>query len=145
MICLGVCMLLTGILLKQGSQLLPVAHPSPTLVFEQAKRISSLTNLAAKDAARNSFPGDHGMMLMVFAAYMARFFGARAFLAASVLAAVFSLPRIASGAHWFSDIYMGSLALVCAGTGWFLLTPACEVCLARLEGFLPPGLCPLRR
>jgi membrane-associated phospholipid phosphatase len=145
MICLGILMLLSGIVLKQAGHLLPLAHPSPTMVFPQVNRISSLTLLAAKDAARNSFPGDHGMMLMLFAAYMARFFGSRAFLAACVLAVVFSLPRIASGAHWFSDIYMGSLALVCIGAGCFLLTPACLFCLSRLERFLPPGLYPERR
>ena len=142
MICLGLSMLLVGIIIKQLGDCLYISHPSPTLVFENSNRLTELTNISAKDAARNSFPGDHGMMLMIFAAYMARYFGRRAFFAAACFVVIFSMPRIISGAHWFSDIYMGSLAIACVALSWLLLTPASDILAAKLEKFLPSRVFP---
>ena len=142
MICLGICMLLAGIIIKQCGRFMPVSHPSPTLFFEDINRLTQLTDVVTKDAARNSFPGDHGMMLMIFAAFMARYFGRKAFIAAVVFVIVFSAPRIMSGAHWFSDIYMGSLAIACITLSWFLLTPASDKSAAFLERFLPSWFFP---
>ena len=142
MICLGVCMLLAGIVIKQCGNVLPIAHPSPTYTFEGVNRLTKLTDIVTKDASRNSFPGDHGMMLMIFAGFMARYFGKRAFALAALFVVVFSLPRIMSGAHWFSDIYMGSLAIACMTLSWFLLTPASDSCAGRLERFLPAWFFP---
>jgi len=144
MFSLGVCMLLAAVVIKQCGNLLSIRHPSPTLVFRNANRLSKLVDIAAKDASRNSFPGDHGMMLMIFAAFMARYFGRRAFLAAACIVVIFSMPRIASGAHWFSDIYMGSLTIVCITLSWFLLTPASDRCAAKIEKILPVWLFPRR-
>lgn len=137
LICLGLCMLLTGILIKRFDSLIPIHHASPTYAFEGANRLTQLTDIVTKDASRDSFPGDHGMMLMIFAAFIARYFGRRAFAAAVVLVVVFSLPRIMSGAHWFTDIYVGSLSIVCMTLSWLLLTPASDICAAKLERLLP--------
>lgn len=138
----GLCMLLTGIVIKQCSGLVPITHPSPTYTFEGVNRVSKMVDFVTKDADRNSFPGDHGMMLMVFAAYMARYFGKRAFAFAALIAVVFAMPRILSGAHWFSDIYMGSLSIACMKVSWVLLTPASDWFVAKLEKLLPGWLFP---
>lgn len=142
MVALGICMLLVAVLIKQCGNILNIRHPSPTLVFKDINRLSKLVDIAAKDASRNSFPGDHGMMLMVFAGFVARYFGKRAFVAASAIVVVFSLPRIISGAHWFSDVFMGSLAIVCITLGWFLCSPASDWCAGRVERLLPARLYP---
>ncbi|CAK7037346.1 MAG: Lipid A 1-diphosphate synthase [Desulfovibrio sp.] len=142
LICLGLSMLLIAVVIKQCGNLLPVSHKSPTLYYENVNRLTKLTDIVTKDASRNSFPGDHGMMLMIFAAYMARYFGRRAFFAAAVIVVIFAMPRIASGAHWFSDIYMGSLAIVCMILGWILLTPVSDKLAAFFERFLPDWLFP---
>lgn len=138
LICLGLSMLLIAIILKQCANLVPVEHKSPTLVFENVNRLTKLASVATKDASRNSFPGDHGMMLMIFAAYAARYFGRYAFMAAAVIVVVFAMPRIAAGAHWFSDVYAGSLSIVCMVLSWVLLTP-CGDALARFFGRLIPA------
>ncbi|SBV94600.1 Inner membrane protein YeiU [uncultured delta proteobacterium] len=137
LVCIGLCMLLTAIVIKQCGGLIPIAHPSPTFTFEDVNRVSKMVAFTTKDADRNSFPGDHGMMLMIFAAYMARYFGRRAFAAAVLIVAVFAMPRILSGAHWFSDVYMGSLSIACMAVSWVLLTPASDWCAAKLEKLLP--------
>lgn len=99
-------------------------HPSPTLVYPEAHLLSQLTALPVKDQATNSFPGDHGFMAMVFACVML-YFAPRAGKWLSVLLAfAITLPRIMVGAHWFSDVYMGSLAIILLMGPWALYISA---------------------
>lgn len=145
MLCLGVLMLLAGICIKQAGGFIPISHGSPTLALDNANRLSKMTTIVTKDASRNSFPGDHGMMLMIFAGFMARYFGRRAFAVSVPIVVLFAMPRIASGAHWFSDVYMGSLAISCITLSWILLTPASDICAARLEKLLPSCFFPIEQ
>ncbi|CNH93688.1 undecaprenyl pyrophosphate phosphatase [Yersinia pekkanenii] len=41
--------------------------------------LSELTGIPTKDASGDSFPGDHGMMLMILACFMLRYFSRGAF------------------------------------------------------------------
>nr|MDK6825675.1 Kdo(2)-lipid A phosphotransferase [Lactobacillus gasseri] len=61
---IGLVMLLTAVVLNQlGQALIPVKRASPTLTFTNINRVSELLSVPTKDASRDSFPGDHGMML----------------------------------------------------------------------------------
>lgn len=143
MIIIGIVMLLITVVLNQVAHLiahsLPGAHPSPTLVLPNINRITELTNWPTKDASASSFPGDHGMMLLIFACFMWRYFGRKAFLIALAIALVFASPRVMSGAHWFSDIAVGSLSIILVGLSWCLLTPFSDRCIGYLEKRLPGG------
>lgn len=73
---MGLVMLLTAVVLNQlGQALIPVKRASPTLTFTDINRVSELLSVPTKDASRDSFPGDHGMMLLIFSAFMWRYFG----------------------------------------------------------------------
>jgi membrane-associated phospholipid phosphatase len=133
----GVIMLLSGVVLNQLGHLLPVKHPSPSLSFENVNRVSELTGIPTKDASSDSFPGDHGMMLMIFSCFMLRYFNRRAFAVALLITVVFSLPRVMIGAHWFTDIAVGSLSVVLVGASWCLMTPLSDVLILRLNRMLP--------
>ena len=54
-------------------------RPSATKFFTlqgvPVLRVSELTGWPAKDWSSTSFPGDHGMMLLIFTFYMLRYFG----------------------------------------------------------------------
>ncbi|GKW22939.1 membrane protein [Pectobacterium carotovorum subsp. carotovorum] len=134
---IGFIMLLTAVVLNQAGHLLPVQHASPTLYFSDINRVSDLTGIPTKDASSDSFPGDHGMMLMIFAAFMLRYFTRTAFAIGLTIMVVFSLPRIMIGAHWFTDIAVGSLSVVLVGLSWWLLTPASDAAIALLNRLLP--------
>ncbi|WEF09722.1 phosphatase PAP2 family protein [Pectobacterium actinidiae] len=134
---LGFIMLLTAVVLNQAGHLLPVQHASPTLYFSDVNRVSDLTGIPTKDASSDSFPGDHGMMLMIFAAFMLRYFTRTAFSISLAIVVIFSLPRIMIGAHWFTDIAVGSLSVVLVGLSWWLLTPASDAAIAVLNRLLP--------
>ncbi|MCU1797092.1 phosphatase PAP2 family protein [Pectobacterium polaris] len=134
---LGFIMLLTAVVLNQAGHLLPVQHASPTLYFSDVNRVSDLTGIPTKDASSDSFPGDHGMMLMIFAAFMLRYFTRTAFAIGLAIMVIFSLPRIMIGAHWFTDIAVGSLSVVLVGLSWWLLTPASDAAITLLNRLLP--------
>ena len=141
LICIGLVMLLSAVVLKVGAQkIMLFEHPSPTLYFEGVHRLSELSALSPKDAAGNSFPGDHGLMLLVFAGFAARYLGGTAFILALLVAVIFSLPRVAAGAHWSSDILVGSVGYSLLMLPWLLLTPLSDKLAGFFDRILPKWL-----
>lgn len=137
-LCIGLVMLLTAVVLNQLAQhLIPVKRPSPTLFFPDIYRVSELLNISTKDASTSSFPGDHGMMLLIFTAFMWRYFGHKTFALALIIFMVFSFPRVMIGAHWFSDIAVGSLSVALIGLPWCLMTPLSDRLIAIFHRYLP--------
>ncbi|WP_284972579.1 phosphatase PAP2 family protein [Atlantibacter hermannii] len=136
-IIMGVVMLLTAVVLNQLGQMIPVQRHSPTLFFTDINRVSDLLNVPTKDASKDSFPGDHGMMLMIFCGFMLRYFRVRAFAISLIIFVVFSLPRMMIGAHWFTDIFVGSLSVILVGLPWVLMTPLSDIIITRLNHYLP--------
>lgn len=134
---MGVTMLLCAIVINQLGRMIPVVRPSPTLLFTPIQRIMDLTDIGTKDASGDSFPGDHGTMLLIFSGFILRYFTRKAFVLALALMILFSLPRIMIGAHWFTDVYVGSVALVCVLLSWFLYTPASDYVIDGLNRFFP--------
>ncbi len=137
MLAIGVTMLISAVVLNQLGHRIPVVHSSPTLFFHNAHRAGELTGIPTKDASGDSFPGDHGMMLMIFACFMWRYFGGRAFIKALIIFFVFAMPRVMAGAHWFTDIAVGSLSVVLVGMSWWLLTPGSDMLVNYLDKKLP--------
>lgn len=137
---IGLVMLLTAVVLNQlGQALIPVKRASPTLSFEHIYRVSELLHIPTKDASKDSFQGDHGMMLLIFSAFMLRYFGKTAGIIALIIFVVFAFPRVMIGAHWFTDIVVGSLTVILIGLPWWLMTPLSDRAIALFENYLPGG------
>lgn len=99
-------------------------RPSPTMIYEDALRLTQLVpDLATKDASRYAFPGDHAFVLFSVVLFYA-YFRAWKFVAVSALmAVVFMLPRLVAGAHWLTDNIMGGAVPALLITAWVLATP----------------------
>lgn len=137
-ILIGLVMLLTAVVINQLAQgLMPVKRSSPSLFFPNIHRVSELLNISTKDASKDSFPGDHGMMLLIFASFMLRYFGKKAFAVALIIVVVFAFPRVMIGAHWLTDIVVGSLSAVLIGVPWVLMTPLSDRLIALFDRYLP--------
>lgn len=137
-VAIGLVMLLTAVILNQlGQALIPVKRASPTLSFDNINRVSELLNISTKDASKDSFPGDHGMMLLIFSAFMLRYFGKVAGLFGLIIAVVFAFPRVMIGAHWLTDIVVGSMTVVLIGLPWWLMTPLSDRMIAFFTQYLP--------
>lgn len=135
---MGLVMLLTAVVLNQlGQTLIPVKRASPTLTFDNIYRVSELLHIPTKDASRDSFPGDHGMMLLIFSAFMMRYFGKTAGITALIIFVVFAFPRVMIGAHWLTDIVVGSLTVVLIGLPWWLMTPLSDRVIFLFDHYLP--------
>ena len=134
---MGVVMLLCAVVMNQIGQAVPIERPSPTLYFTDIHRVSQLLDFPTKDASRDSFPGDHGLMLLIFCSFMLRYFGRKAFTVSIVIFLVFIVPRMMIGAHWFSDIFVGSLSLVLIGLPWWLMTPFSDEIIRWFNQRLP--------
>ncbi|WP_036772546.1 phosphatase PAP2 family protein [Photorhabdus australis] len=134
---IGLVMLISAVTLNQIGHQIPVTRPSPTLTFDNVNRISEMTKLMTKDASGNSFPGDHGLMLLIFSCFILRYISGKMFSIALLIVVIFALPRIMAGAHWFTDIAVGSLSLVLIGTSWLLLTPLSDIMVNWLDKLLP--------
>ncbi|MGJ8523879.1 Lipid A 1-diphosphate synthase [Carnimonas sp. R-84981] len=118
--------------------MLDYARPSPAYLHDNVHLITTLTDYNVKDAVSNSFPGDHGVHAMIFAAFMLRFANRLWAAVAIVLALLVTCPRIMVGAHAFSDVYVGSLTLVLLLTPWFMFTPLQRWVETQLMGIFNP-------
>lgn len=135
---IGLVMLLAAVIINQLAQhLILVTRSSPSLSVPGAHRVSDYVAFNTKDGSRDSFPGDHGMMLLIFACFMWRYFGVKAFLISLVIFVIFAFPRVMIGAHWFTDIAVGSLTSVLIGVPWVLLTSLSDKAIKLFECNLP--------
>lgn len=64
-------------------------------------------------------------------------FGKKAFAVSCIILIIFMLPRIMAGAHWFTDIVVGSLSISLVGLSWVLLTPVSDKCIDFLNKIFP--------
>lgn len=138
---IGLVMLLSAVVINQLAQhLMPVKRASPSLSFSGIVKVSDVVSFPTKDASKDSFPGDHGMMLLIFATFMWRYFGRRAFAISLAIFVVFAFPRVMIGAHWFTDIAVGSLTALLVGAPWVLLTPLSDKMIDWFDRTLPGGM-----
>ncbi len=116
---------------------LHITHPSPTHVFSDSIRLSrEVPWLSVKDSAKQSFPGDHGTTALLFAASYAFFAPRRLKILGWIYGIFLCLPRLITGAHWLSDILLGSLPIALLFLSWAFYSPFCSFCTKQLyRGF----------
>lgn len=144
LLCVGIAMLLNAVFVKQFLSLIPIDRSSPTIFFAETMHmpvnlISELSGWPTKCKSSDCFPGDHGIMLLIFTSYMWRYCSFTAFRKCLLVFIIFSLPRIMGGAHWFTDVAVGSISTNLLLTSWILLTPISDKVIAGLQKTLPLG------
>jgi membrane-associated phospholipid phosphatase len=93
---------------------LNIGGTSPSLVITPCVRLSELfPNVPLKDASYLSFPGDHASVYLTWTGFLlVNCTRSKGSLAIGCLSLIFVMPRLVAGAHWFSDIAVGSLLVV---------------------------------
>jgi len=115
---------------------LDIPRDSPTLVVSPCVRLSDeITWMSIKDDATSSFPGDHATTLLLFAASYAFYSGRRLGAWAAAYTVFRALPRLIAGAHWFSDVAVGSGAIALFFLGWAFYTPLHTWAVGWIEAF----------
>lgn len=117
--------------------LMHLRRTSPSLVLDHVVDIShSISWIEFKVHSSKSLPGDHATTALILAvsyAYIVR--GRLAFLAL-LYGAFLCLPRLAVGAHWLSDIVVGSGCIVILSISWAFFTPFA----GKMIGVIEKGL-----
>lgn len=109
-------------------QWLLCCRPSPAAVFEGAFSLASVIEWTkVKEACFHSFPSDHGCTVCLFLGFTRWLLDKSAFWYALALTAPFLLVRLATGAHWFTDIVFGSVPFACITLGWLYYSPLAHV------------------
>ena len=97
---------------------------SPTLVLSPAYRLSELVDwIYAKDYHRKCFPGDHGYVVISCIVFFYVQAGRRWGTLSLLLLSPFMLPRLFSGAHWATDILIGSATMALVSLPLLFATP----------------------
>ena len=109
---------------------------SPTITLYSPIMLSEVVPwLNVKDFSHCSFPSDHALIVMQWAAFVWYFCGHRLGIAAALSAIFFTLPRLIAGAHWLSDALVGSLTMVLVILAWATCTPIYSFLMPYLEKF----------
>ncbi|MCW8908527.1 MAG: hypothetical protein OQL28_14880 [Sedimenticola sp.] len=126
---LGVMFFVLLVLLLISKEL-PIERPSATAQFPEALRLSQLVpEIPTKDYSSDSFPGDHGLVLLVCAGYALAYLPAGYGLLALLFMVLFTLPRLMSGAHWVTDEIVGAVSVGLPALAWLFATPLQETLL----------------
>ena len=103
---------------------LSIPRLSPTLVVDDSIRLSEeIPWMSIKDDSSKSFPGDHGTTALLFATGFSYLAGWRLGILATLYAAFLCMPRLITGAHWFSDVIVGSGTITIVFLSWAFCSP----------------------
>ena len=101
-----------------------LVRESPSVVLYCPVLLSQVAPwLSVKDFSRCSFPSDHAMILFQWASFVWFFCGTRRGIIALISATFFSLPRLIAGAHWLTDVVVGSMSIIIVVFAWATCTP----------------------
>lgn len=101
-----------------------ITRLSPSLVMEDCVRVTrEIPWLSIKDSSSRSFPGDHATTALLFAACFCWLSKWRLGICAVLYAAFLCMPRMITGAHWLSDVLVGSGSIALLFLSWAFYTP----------------------
>ena len=114
-----------------------LSRHSPTLVLQNAFMLSEVVPWAKiKDSSYFCFPADHASIVFQWCAFLWYFAGWKRGASIFFCSLIFLLPRLISGAHWTSDLLVGSGSVVLIALAWALHTPLYERAMRLLYRLL---------
>lgn len=105
--------------------LLPsIDFQSPTLVLKPAVFLYELVPwIDAKWESKNSFPGDHAVAAFTYVGLVFLLLDKKTGWVTVIFGALYSVPRLFSGAHWLSDELVGGGMAFFITIGWISNIP----------------------
>ncbi len=133
------CILLTALTILVVDRvicrdLLRLRRFSPTLMLNNAVPINDfLPWIMVKTDSTKSFPGDHATTALMFAFSYAYLIRGKLGIIALLYGGFLCLPRLVVGAHWLSDILVGSGCIVMFILSWAFCTPFADYCIQKIQ------------
>ena len=114
-----------------------IHRESPSLVTPMATILNHFVPwMQTKISARFSFPGDHASLQLMFIFTMNILLRRSKALFATLAGLFVMLPRLIVGAHWLTDIIIGSLSITMFVIAWTFYTPLYHTFVTRMESLL---------
>lgn len=98
-----------------------------------------------KDSSPRSFPGDHGAVLIAWGIFVSLFARGKRKILAIAITLFLLLPRLIAGAHWFTDLMVGSTFIALIALAWAYCTPLGRWADAASEKIAAPVAARLRK
>ena len=115
-------------------QSLPIERPSATLLFNDSYRLREIgVDFAFRDLSRDTFPGDHGMVLFIITGFVLYYLEKWLGLVAIILSLILVTPRLIVGAHWLTDEIVGAVFVGLIVIAWFMATPISQKLIGWFE------------
>lgn len=113
-----------------------IYRDSPSIVIDETFRLSDVISwMRIKVDSTKCFPGDHATTAILFSACYT-FYAKKRFAILAILYGVFlCMPRMIVGAHWLSDVLIGSGSIALITLSWAFCTPFHLICIRKLESF----------
>lgn len=133
------CLLLTALTILLINRLLcrdllQLRRASPTLVLDQTVNLSHYISwIQVKVDSAKSLPGDHATTALLFAFSYAYIVRGRLALIAILYGIFLCLPRLVVGAHWLSDILIGSGSIVLISLSFAFFSPLANRAISIIE------------
>ena len=114
-----------------------ISRHSPTVVLQDALMLSEAVPWTKiKDSSYFCFPADHAAIVFQWCGFLWFFAGWKRGLVTTLFSIPFLLPRLISGAHWLSDLLVGSMSIAIIAFAWALYTPLFNWGLGHLHRFV---------
>jgi membrane-associated phospholipid phosphatase len=111
-----------------------IYRDSPTIVIEDSFRLSqAISWMRIKVDSPRCFPGDHATTAILFAAGYAFYAGKRFGIPAILYATFLCMPRMIVGAHWLSDVIVGSGVIALLSLSFAFCTPLHLWCVEKMK------------
>lgn len=103
---------------------LGISRHSPTVMMKGAVMLSEVAPwVKIKDSSYFCFPADHACIVFQWCAFIWFFAGWKRGIGAYLFSLIFLLPRLISGAHWLSDLVVGSGSIIIVALAWAVCSP----------------------
>ena len=118
-IAMGIMLFVVLVIAMQVGKAIPIERPSATAEFPEALGLTQLVpEIPTKDYSGDSFPADHGLVLLICAGFALYYLPPAYGVLAIIFAVFFTLPRLMSGAQWLTDEIVGAMAIASVFLSW---------------------------
>jgi len=116
--------------------LISVPRASPTYLLENCTRLSEkISWIKVKDHSMKSFPSDHATTALYFTMTFLMISPPKIARLSTLYGIFLCMPRMVVGAHWLTDVLLGSGSIVLLFGSWMFCTPLAFHTASLIERF----------
>lgn len=146
LIILLLLILCTRLLTTSLLSIMEYQRHSPSIILTPSYRLNEMISwIETKDYHKDCFPGDHGYVIIACMTFFFIKADRKSRMISLVLLAPFIMPRLVSGAHWATDIIIGSTTMALISLPLLFATPIYHHMVKAMNALLEYAIAPILR